>query len=79
MTTGSPSVSSLSGVLRKIIGFAAERLMEVYALTSAGYGDRSLGCWRSATDTATASGEICAGKVELEILKLRKGGYFPRR
>lgn len=45
-------------LLREMIEFAAERLMElkVGALTGAGYGEKSAGAWRSAMATATVTG-----------------------
>ena len=57
--------SSDADLLREMIGFAAERLMEleVQGLTGAGYGERA---------RATR-----VGTVELRIPKLRKGSYFP--
>ena len=52
-----------ASLLREMIAFAAERLMEleVGAATSAAYGD-----WKTR-----------AGSVELRIPKLRRGSYFP--
>jgi transposase-like protein len=66
-------------LLREMIGFAAERLMEleVGELAGAGYGEKS------ATRKAQRNGyrerdwHTRAGTVELRIPKLRKGSYFP--
>jgi len=66
-------------LLREMIGFAAERLMEmeVGAATGAAYGEKS------PLRTAQRNGyhdrdwETRAGTVELRIPKLGKGSYFP--
>lgn len=66
-------------LLREMIGFAAEKLMEleVGAATGAAWGEKS------AQRTAQRNGyrdrdwETRAGTVELRIPKLRKGSYFP--
>jgi transposase-like protein len=66
-------------LLREMIGFAAQRLMEleVESLTGASYGRRATSGASSVTATATVTGETRAGTVELRIPKLRKGSYFP--
>lgn len=65
-------------LLREMIGFAAERLMEleVGAATGAGYGEKD------PLRTAQRNGyrdrdlETRAGTVALRIPQLRKGSYF---
>ena len=73
-------------ILREMIGFAAERLMEmeIGALTGAPYGEKSARTARSAQRLPRPDWETRAGAVERRIPKLRKGSYFlgflePRR
>jgi transposase-like protein len=71
--------SSDADLLREMIGFAAERLMEleVQALTGAGYGERSRDRLAQRNGYRERIWETRAGTVELDIPKLRKGSYFP--
>jgi transposase-like protein len=66
-------------LLREMIGFAAERLMEleVGAVTGAGYGTKSPARRVQRNGYRDRDWETRAGTVELRIPKLRKGSYFP--
>ena len=66
-------------VLREMIGFAAERLMEleVSALTGAAFGEKSGERLAQRNGYRDRDWQTRAGTVELRIPKLRKGSYFP--
>jgi putative transposase len=66
-------------LLRNMIGFAAERLMEleVQELTGAAYGEKSPERLAQRNGYRDRLWETRAGSVELRIPKLRKGSYFP--
>jgi transposase-like protein len=66
-------------LLREMIGFAAERLMEleVGAATGAAYGEKNPLRLAQRNGYRERDWETRAGTVELRIPKLRKGSYFP--
>ena len=66
-------------LVREMLSFAAERLMEaeVEARTGAGLGDRNPGRLVQRNGYRDRGWDTRAGRIELEIPKLRKGSYFP--
>lgn len=65
--------------LREMIGFAAQRIMEleVSAATGAGYGEKTAERLAQRNGYRDRAWETRAGTVDLRIPKLRKGSYFP--
>ena len=68
-----------SDLLREMIGFSAQRLMEleVESLTGAPHGARAPDRLTHRNGYRERDWETRAGTVELRIPKLRKGSYFP--
>jgi putative transposase len=66
-------------LLHAMIGFAAQRLMqlEIESLAGAGYGEKSRERLAQRNGYRDRDWETRAGTVELRIPKLRKGSYFP--
>jgi putative transposase len=71
--------SSDTELLREMVGFAAQRLMEleVEGLTGAAHGERSPERINYRNGYRERDWETRAGTVELRIPKLRRSSYFP--
>jgi len=71
--------SSDADLLREMVGFAAQRLMEleVESRTGAAHGERSPDRVNHRNGYRDRIWETRAGAVELRIPKLRKSSYFP--
>ena len=71
--------SSDAELLREMVGFAAQRLMEleVEGLTGAAHGERSPERINHRNGYRERDWETRAGTVELRIPKLRRSSYFP--
>ena len=71
--------SSDADLLREMIGFSAQRLMEleVQGLTGAEHGERTPERINHRNGYRDRPWETRAGTVDLKVPKLRKGSYFP--
>lgn len=71
--------SADADVLREMIGFASQRLMEleVGARTGASYGEKNPARLAQRNGYRERDWQTRAGTVELKIPKLRQGSYFP--
>jgi putative transposase len=71
--------SSDTELLREMVGFTAQRLMELEAesLTGAPYGKRSKDRVNQRNGFRDRVWETRAGTIELRVPKLRHGSYFP--
>ena len=66
-------------LVRELLAFAAERLMEaeVDGLCGAGRGERTLARTNRRNGDRGRAWDTRAGRIDLKIPKLRKGSYFP--
>jgi transposase-like protein len=71
--------SSDTDLLREMVGFTAQRLMELEAesLTGAPYGKHGEGRVNQRNGYRDRAWETRAGTIELRVPKLRHGSYFP--
>ena len=71
--------SSDTDLLREMVGFTAQRLMELEAesLTGAAYGKRSEDRVNQRNGFRDRTWETRAGTIELRVPKLLRGSYFP--
>jgi transposase-like protein len=71
--------SSDTDLLREMVGFTTQRLMELEAesLTGAAYGKRSEDRVNQRNGFRDRTWETRAGTIELRVPKLRHGSYFP--
>ena len=71
--------SSDADLLREMIGFSAQRLMEleVQGLTGAEHGERTPERINHRNGYRDRPWDTRAGTVDLKVPKLRKGSYFP--
>ena len=71
--------SADADLLREMIGFAAERLMdlEIGAKTGAEYGEKSVERLAQRNGYRDRDWQTRTGSVELRIPRLRTGSYFP--
>ena len=66
-------------LVRELLGFAADRLMEaeVQCRTGAGHGERDPARLVQRNGYRTRAWETRVGRIDLEIPRLRRGSYFP--
>src|SRR3954471_15416873 len=71
--------SADTDLIREMLGFAAERMMdlEVHACTGAAHGVRDPARVGQRNGYRARAWETRAGRIELQIPRLRRGSYFP--